>query len=518
MSSWERVADLTQLQPEQPRRIEIDGQAIVLVRDANAIHALAGKCPHAGAPMEQGAVCDGRILCPWHKSAFRLDDGALLEPPALVGLRRYAVRVDGAGGVFVDPHGEAPAHALPPPDEKVETGMIVIVGAGAAGACAAASLREAGFDGEIVLLGDEPGAPYDRTTLSKFVPSGDMAPDDVPALLPDDFFSQQRIRFEHGEVVRLSVPARQITLADGRTFAFDTALLATGGKPKMLRIPGETLDGVCMLRNRRHAATIVQTLQPGNHAVVLGNSFIGLETASALRKRDVRVTVVAPHALPFAKQFGERIGAMFKTLHEENGVVFREGNAARFDGERAFEAVVLDNGERITAHAAIVGVGVRPATAFIEGLTLNDDGGVPVDARMQAAPHLYAAGDIAAFPFDAFDDAHRTVRIEHWRVAQQQARIAAFNLAGHDLRYTQVPLFWTYHYGKRFDYLGHPDRWDDTLMAGSFHDGDGFAALFVRDGRVVGALACNREREAALLLERMGSALDVDTARKILRL
>jgi NADPH-dependent 2,4-dienoyl-CoA reductase/sulfur reductase-like enzyme len=247
--------------------------------------------------------------------------------------------------------------------------------------------------------------------------------------------------------------------------------------------------------------------------VILGSSFIGLETASSLRKRGTQVTVVSPETIPFAKQFGERAGTMFRELHERNGVVFHLGaTVASLEGEEGnVHEVMLESGEHVAADLVLLGTGVAPATGFVEGLPLQKDGGVIVNAGMQAAPYLYAAGDIAVFPLH---EDQEPVRIEHWRVAQQHARIAAENMCGARHRYVGVPYFWTYHFGKRFEYLGHASEWDDIVIDGEL-DRQKFVALYVKEEKVVAVLACERESQTAQLIDAMGSGLSRADAMKI---
>lgn len=508
MDAMRKVAELADLVDGRGKRVEVGEEKILLVRDGRAVRAYAAACPHAGGPLDEGAVCDGRIVCPWHKGAFRVSDGTLLEPPALDALPRYPVRVDENGAVLVSPERLPLEQARQDPDGRT----MVIVGAGAAGTAAAAALREFGFGGSIALVGRERGLPYDRTSLSKFVVSGEMRPDDVPALRPEGFFEQQNIQRIEAEVVRLDAAGKRVHTEDGRSLPYDAALIATGGSAKRLDVPGADLFGVFVLRDRPDAAAILATAPEGARAVVLGASFIGLEAASALRKRGVEVTVVSPEPVPFGKQFGPRLGAVFKELHEANGVAFRLGaQASRLEGSGRVEAVVLEDGARLAADLVVAGVGVRPATGFVQGLALTEDGGVPVDAGMRAGDGLYAAGDVALFPLPGGAE---PTRIEHWRVAQQHARIAARNMLGGTERYAGVPYFWTYHYGKRFDYLGHAVDWDDVVV-----DGDTgtqvFVALLAKDGKVVGALGCQRERATAILSERMRAPLPVGEALRL---
>ncbi|MFM0339707.1 FAD-dependent oxidoreductase [Paraburkholderia fungorum] len=505
-----RVAQLSQLRPDHAERVVVDGENILLIRDGDTVRAYAADCPHAGGPLEQGAVCNGRIICPWHKGAFDLATGKVLEPPALVGLDRYPVVVAG-DDVMVTPE------KLPQPASHASTNHphYAVIGAGAAGAAACAALRECGFTGRITLVGEEPHAPYDRTALSKFVPSGEMAPADVPPLLAPGWFEQHDVERITAKVVRLDVPRRTLHFETGGELAYDSALLATGSVPKIPPIPGHDLGGVHVLRTLDDAASLVESIGETAQVAILGSSFIGLETASALRKRGTQVTVIAPDKVPFAKQFGERAGAMFRELHERNGVTFRlEAKVISLEGEEdSVHEVMLENGDHVAADVVLLGTGVAPATGFVEGLPLQKDGGVIVNAGMQAAPGLYAAGDIAVFPLH---EDQEPVRIEHWRVAQQHARIAAENMCGARNRYAGVPYFWTYHFGKRFEYLGHASEWDEVVIDGDL-DRQAFVALYVKDGKVVAVLACEREAQTARLIEAMERGLSQADALKIVK-
>jgi len=505
----QKVATLSALAADRAVRVEIGDQKILLVRDGDTARAYSAACPHAHGPLEEGAVCNGRIVCPWHKATFRVSDGALLEPPALDGLASYPVRVEG-DDILVSPEPIVAAPPTAPEDDRV----LLIAGAGAAGTAAAAALREFGFGGRILLVGREPGLPFDRTALSKFVLAGQMSPRDVPLLRPAPFYPGQRIERIEAELQRLDVAERRATLSDGRCYDFDAALIATGGVPRSLDIPGVGLPGVHFLRTQQDAGAILSDVRHGARAVILGSSFIGLEVASSLRQQQVDVAVVSPEDVPFARQFGERIGLSFRTLHEANGVRFHLGTcAAKLRGGDRVDTVHLADGRDLAADLVVIGVGVRPATDIVQGVERAADGGLAVDAAMRLADSVYAAGDIAAFPLPRGGS---RVRIEHWRVAQQQARVAARNMLGGSAVYDGVPFFWTYHFGKRFEYLGHADAWDEIVIVGDL-DRQDFAALLLRDREVAAVVACGRERETAILAERMRAPLSADAAMAIIR-
>lgn len=501
----QHAAKLDEIPEDHGIRVTVSNTPILLIRQGDQVHAFSADCPHAGAPLEQGAVCNGRIVCPWHKGTFAIADGSLIEPPPLAALKRYPVALEN-GNVLVS------AEAMEEPEQTraADSRTMAVIGAGAAGAAACAALREAGFNGRLVLIGPEHTMPYDRTSLSKFVLAGDMPSDEIPPLLPDDFLSTQRIERVEAKVVKLDAVAKQIEFPNDPTLHYDAALICTGGVPKPMDVPGANLRRVHLLRTRDDAAMILSSLENAKQAFIVGASFIGLEVASSLIKRGVGVTVVAPGKVPLSSQFGDELGQMFQRLHEKNGVVFRmQSRVKAFIGDDIVREVELESGEKIPADVVIVGTGVRPATDFLHGVDLADDGGILVDTSMRAAPGLYAAGDIAEFPLPR---SGKTLRIEHWRVAQQHARVAALNMAGGDEHYTGVPYFWTYHFGKNFEYLGHASEHDEVVIDGDL-DSQAFIAYLMKDGVVAAAVACDREAPTARLAEAMRSTLTLEQAR-----
>jgi apoptosis-inducing factor 3 len=479
---------------------------LVIVRDGALINAFAANCPHAGAPLAEGALCDHRLVCPWHKATFQVSDGSVLEPPALDALARHEVRIEG-DNVLVSPR---PTVSQPQPP-RADNRTVLILGSGAGGTAAAVFLRVAGFAGRITLIGQEALEPYDRTVLSKFV-LADMKPSDVPPLRLDEYWAQHRVDRKAATITRVDAAKRQVHLGDGAVLDYDAAVLATGAIAKVPALPGAKLPRVHTLRTRQDAASIVAVATKASRAVIVGSSFIGLEAASALHERGVHVTVVSPESVPFARQFGPEIGGMFRRLHEANGTVFRLGREVEsIAGTDGGNSVSLRGGEQLPADFIVLGVGVSPATGFVDGVQKSDDGGIVVDAALRAADGLYAIGDVARFPSGADH-----LRIEHWRVAQQHGRVAALNIAGIATHYDSVPFFWTYHFGKRFEYLGHADSWDRIHVDGELED-QHFVALQILGKHVVGVVACQREDTTARLIERMRQPLTASEAIDLLR-
>ena len=502
-----RVARFAEVPENRGLAVQIADTKIVLLRFGDQLRAYQGECPHAGAPLAEGALCHGRLICPWHKAAYRIEDGALCEPPSLDSLKRYPLEVRDSE-VWVDENPLPDAHTPPADDERT----CVIIGSGAAGTAGAAALREKGFGGRVLLIDREPEAGYDRTVLSKFVIAGEMPPEEVPPLRDERFYREQRIDRINGEVQSLDAEQRTVRLKDGQTLTYDAALLATGGAPNALKLPGADLPQVFLLRSKDQAQNILKAAPPGQRVVIIGDSFIAMESAAALRERGPDVAVLARHPVPFAKQFGETVGKAIRARHVAHGVVFHtDSEAARIEGTDKVEAVTLENGQRLPANLVLVGIGVSPATGPFAGLPMADDQSLKVDGGMRVTDGLWAAGDIATFPFNG-----QPRRIEHWRLAQQHARIAAANMLGGDEHYLDVPFFWTWHFGKNYDYLGHAETWDEVEFKGDpYHPP--FIGLFGANGLVVAAVACDEERAMAMLAERMKQPLPVDEAWRLIR-
>lgn len=505
------VARFMDLREDKGLLVELDDRKLLLLRVGDQARAYQAECPHAGAPLVDGAICEGRLICPWHKAAFAVDDGSICEPPALDALIRYRTDVLG-GQVLVDDQPMSASGVSEIGQER----CYVIVGGGAAGVAAACALRERGFAGRLLLIDREAEPGYDRTVLSKFVLAGQMRPDQVPPLRDAAFYSAQHIERIHGEVMKLDALAHRVTLIDGQRFDYDAALIATGGEPRSLSVLGADLPGVMTLRSRDDTQHILAAAPPGSHVLIVGDGFIGLEAASALRQRRVQVTVLAHRSVPLAGQLGERIGQALRTLHERQGVLFRTNvSISRFEGDgyrgrKRVDTAVLDNGERLAVDMVLVATGINPATHFLDGVELDEHGAVRVDAGMQASRQLWAVGDIAAFPLH-----DKPVRIEHWRLAQQHARIAAANMLGEQQVYQDVPFFWTYHYGKRVDYLGHAEQWSSIVYRGEPERFE-FMALLCQDDQVKAVVACERERQMALLAERLRRPLTLEQAERLL--
>lgn len=508
----------TLLQDGEMRRIELEGKPVVLARSGGEYYALGGKCTHYGAPLNEGVLKGYTLICPWHHACFDIRSGQRLEPPALNDLPHYPVQIQD-GLVYVTlPHDNVTEPQAK--TDSADTRTFVIVGGGAAGSAAAEELRRAGFSGKIILLSAVPTTPVDRPNLSKDYLDGHAKPDWIP-LRDNQWYADRDIDLRlDTQVMRVDPAAHLVHLHHGQPLHYDRLLLATGGTPRTLNnIPGAELDGIYTLRTLADADRIIQAAKQGKRAVVIGASFIGMEVAASLAGgRSVSVTVVAPEDVPFGRILGDDIGRMFQQLHEQHGVRFCLGDeAVRFTGQNGrVELVELKSGQKLQADFVVVGVGVMPATHFLQesGLQLNErDHSVLVNARLQTNyPDIFAAGDIARWD----DNSGNSTRIEHWRVAQQQGITAAHNMLGETRDINRhIPFFWTSQWKLTLSYVGHATQWDNIIYRSGTPEQRKFIAFYVKDGHFLAAASVgyDAESDALELILRDQMPLSIDQMR-----
>lgn len=471
----------------------VGGEPALLVRQGDSFFVTGATCTHYGAPLAEGLVVDGALRCPWHHACFNLRTGSVLRAPALAPLPCW--RTEQVGGkVYARGRQEAP-----PPDRAAGPASVVIVGGGAAGHSAAETLRREGYAGPITMLSADASLPCDRPNLSKGYLAG-TAPEDWMLLRPAEFFRDHRIDVRlNARVVRIDPDKRTVELADRSRYSYGALLLATGGEPVRLDVPGADLPHVHYLRTFADGRTLVAKAQTARHAVVIGSSFIGLEAASSLRQRNIEVHVVGRGAIPMARILGPKLGMFLRSLHEQHGVVFHlNAEVGAIDAT----GVTLGNGERIEADLVVVGIGMRPATALAESAGLKVCDGVKVDRFLQtSAPGIFAAGDIARWP-DPFSG--ESLRIEHFVVAERQGQTAARNMLGREEPYEAVPFFWTEQYDLGLAYVGHAGTWDEAVIDGSIEARD-CAITYRAGGRNVAVAVIHRDHDglrAELAFER----------------
>jgi NADPH-dependent 2,4-dienoyl-CoA reductase/sulfur reductase-like enzyme len=364
-------------------------------------------------------------------------------------------------------------------------------------------LRREGFAGELVILSAEAERPVDRPNLSKDFLAG-KAPESWVFLKGAKYYERRDIRLELSTTVTgLDITTRSLRLDDGRSMTFDKLLLATGAEPIRLPIPGADKPHVFTLRSLDDSRALIGKAGESKSAIVVGASFIGLEVAASLIERGLSVQVVAPESRPLERVLGSELGDLVRAEHEAHGVVFHLG---RKPSSIEDARVVLDDGTRLDADLVVMGVGVRPRTELAEQAGLTVDRGVLVNAFLESsAPNIFAAGDIARFPYALAGGG--SVRIEHWVVAERQGQVAAMNMLGRREKYEQAPFFWSQHYEMPINYVGHAEAWDGTEVVGSIEERDGLVR-FRKNGRTLAVASISRDHE------NLAAELELETSRE----
>lgn len=379
---------------------------------------------------------------------------------------------------------------------------MVVVGASLAGLRAAEMFRTDGFDGRVVMVGAEAHLPYDRPPLSKAMLAGDWEPDRIQ-LRKAEALGQLDLELHLGvPAERLDVAGRTLHLADGRDLAFDGCVIATGASPR--RLPGQPVGwtGLHELRTLDDSLTLRADLtgHGPRRVVVIGAGFIGAEVAATARKLGHQVTVLEALPAPLVRGLGEAMGNAIGAVHTANGVDLRcNVGVAGFAGDGRVEGVVLADGTTIAADVVVVGVGVTPNIGWLQdsGLTLGN--GIVCDAFLRAAPGVYAAGDVACWPYNG--DGPLT-RIEHWSNANEQGSHAAANLLAElngeaPTPFTTQPFVWSDQYDRRIQVLGRVSGDHEIVVAHGSVDDGAFITLYGDAGRLMGVLGVNLPKKLA---------------------
>ena len=477
----------------------IGNDEVVLARQNGRLFALSAHCTHYHGPLADGLLVGATVRCPWHHAHFSLETGEAIAAPALSPLTCWQVE-ERDGKVFV----KSKKKGLPAPKATGSPNEhIIIVGGGAAGFAAAETLRRRGFAGRITMLSNDTAGPVDRPNLSKDYLAG-SAPEDWVPLRGDDWYAENKVDLKlKTEVASLDARGKELTLGDSSKMKFDKLLLATGAEPVRLDIPGADQPHVHTLRSLADCRAIIERAKTAKRAVVIGASFIGLETAAALRARDIEVHVVAPEKRPLERVFGPQLGDFIRALHDEHGVKFHlENTVTAINGKRA----VLKNGGELDADLVVIGVGVRPRIGLAEKAGLAVDKGVNVNEHMETSVSgIYAAGDIARWPDPISGE---NIRVEHWVVAERQGQVAALNMMGVRTPFRSAPFFWSQHYDVPINYVGHAEKWDSIDVEGDVMKRD-CVVRYKRGGRVLAVASIYRDKESL----EAGAAMEREAAK-----
>lgn len=484
------------------KKLDVEGNEILLCRHDDKFFALGSACPHYGAPLDEGVLHDGNLICPWHHAAFDVETGALLEPPSKDCLTKFDLEIR-EGEIIIRVPSEFSGSReckMSSRDPEKDNRIFVILGAGAAGTFAAETLRREGFQGRIIMISHERRLPYDRPNLSKEYMQGNAEPEWMP-LRTEEFYAKHEIELMLGAEIKEADIAKKTIHLDGREpIGYDKLLIATGSRPRTLDIPGIDQKNIFTLRSFDDCDAIIDTFDSAKEAVIVGASFIGMEVAGSMRARGISVTVVAPESVPFENILGKEVGGIIKKAHEDNGVRFKLGNTVKeFKGNGAVKSALLENGEELAADLAVIGVGVEPVTGYIKGIELESDGSLKVGEYLEAAGDVYAAGDVARFKDWRTGN---EIRIEHWRTAEQQGMCAAKNMLGKNVPYRGISFFWSAQAGLYPGYVGHASDWDEVVIHGELEKKK-FIAYYLKDNRLHAALGNGYGRRLDIIEELM---------------
>ncbi|PIL29845.1 hypothetical protein GSI_08052 [Ganoderma sinense ZZ0214-1] len=528
------VLDVSELKDGEMKQVEFEGDGRVLLsRLGDKIYATSAFCTHYGAPLVKGVLtADGRVVCPWHGACFNVCNGDIEDAPAPSALHSFKAEVkDGKVLVTADPSATLSANKSRPPT-LLATGTgaegkgVVIVGGGSGAFMCIESLREHGYKGPITVLSKEPYSPIDRTKLSK-------------ALITDasklEYRSVAELRAKFGvdfrggiEVTGVEVTTKEVVAGPNQEkVPYDTLVLATGGTPRRLPIPGKDLSNIYTLRGVEDAKKIDAAVKEGKRLVVIGSSFISMELVVAVASRKLAsIDVVGMEEYPFELVLGKKIGAGLKKFHESKGVRFRMQSKIEKivpsgqDSSLAGSVVIQgSSGESTTLEADVVvmGVGVAPATEYLKNSkgfeqVVGRDGAVQVDEflKVKGIDSVYAIGDIALYPQPGTGELRR---IEHWNVAGNQGRTVGKTIAeGKGQPFVKVPVFWSAQ-GQQLRYCGVGAGFDDVIIDGNPEEMK-FVAYYTKGEKIVAVASMQKDPVVSkaselLRLGLMPSASDI---------
>ena len=370
---------------------------------------------------------------------------------------------------------------------------IVVVGASLAGATAAASLRDEGFDGAIVLLGAEALPPYERPGLSKEILRGEQ-PIEEHLVRPPEWYADHEVDLRTGtRAVQLDAKAREVVLAGGERVGFDRLIVATGCRNRTLPSPGSSLPGIFELRTAEHAGAIRRAAGAGARVVCVGMGFIGAEVAASLRTVGCDVTVVEVFETTLYRILGPDIGRVLEGIHRDHGVVMVfNDTVARFEGDGRVEAVVTSAGRRIECDLVVVGIGTEPSVELMAGTGLDQGGGIPVGPALETEiPGVFAIGDVANHAHPVFGP----MRVEHYDNAVKMGVAVARNALGAGEAFDDPHWFWSDQYGHQIQMAGFAPTWDRMVVRGSLEERSFCAFLLDADGIVRCTVSLDHKRD-----------------------
>jgi 3-phenylpropionate/trans-cinnamate dioxygenase ferredoxin reductase subunit len=370
---------------------------------------------------------------------------------------------------------------------------VVIAGAGHAAGQAAATLRQKKFDGEILMIGEEPWYPYQRPPLSKKFLAGEL-PADRLHLKPDNFYAEAKIEVRlRTRVEAIDRDDKSVSLSSGDTVQYDTLILATGAVVRRLALPGTDLPGVHYLRNIRDVDRMREDMAPGRRMVVIGAGYIGLEVAAVACHLGLDVTVVEMESRVMSRVVSSQVSDFYQSEHLRHGVKLRlSTGVSGFSGGSRVTSVNLHDADPLAADLVLIGIGIEPNVELASAAGLEVSNGIVVDDRCRSSdPDIYSIGDCTFHPNAIFG---RSVRLESVHNALEQAKTAAQNICGEEVRYCDVPWFWSDQYDIKLQIAGLSQGHDRTVLRGK-PDSRSFSCLYLKNGVLIAVDAINCPRD-----------------------
>jgi len=374
---------------------------------------------------------------------------------------------------------------------KGETVLIVGAGHGAGQACV--SLRQEGFEGKIILIGEEPYLPYQRPPLSKKFLAGEIGIDRVH-FKPPEFYIDADIEFHlKTRVEKIDREGGCVTLQDGKTLSYDKLILATGARVRELNCPGHELAGVHYLRTIQDVEALQRNFNAGQRLVIVGAGYVGLEVAAVAVKHGLEVTVLEMEPRVLARVTGPEMSSFFQDVHKKAGVDIRLSQVvSAFEGEGQLARVICASGDIVEADLAIIGIGIVPNQELAQEAGISCNNGISVDTYGRTDdPEVFAIGDCTEHPNEIYD---RRVRLESVHNALEQAKTVAATICGKDKPYAQVPWFWSDQYDLKLQIAGLSHGYDRVILRGDPATRK-FAAFYLQDGVLIAVEAVNAAPE-----------------------
>lgn len=389
----------------------------------------------------------------------------------------------------------------------------IIIGASHAAAQLAPSLRQEGWEGEIVIIGDEPYLPYHRPPLSKTFLAGEKTVDSL-AIRPEAFYQKNDIQILVGRVSVINRNKQTLTLSDGKELEYDKLALCMGSRVRKISLPGSDLEGIHYVRDVADAEGIKDHVGKGKHAVIVGGGYIGLETASALKKLGMNVVVLEMASRILQRVTAPELSEFYTRIHTEEGVDVRTNMVvSSIVGDTHCEKVVCADGTEFSADLVVVGVGILPNVELAEGAGITVSNGIVVDKFCRTNDNnIVAAGDCTNH-FNKIYDRH--IRLESVPNASEQGKTAAASICGASKEYNSLPWFWSDQYDLKLQIAGLSQGYDQVVIRGDKLKNRSFAAFYFKDGQLISADCVNRPQEFMLSKKVIAQKLNVNPERLV---